>query len=522
MVNLSKAVSRNGHRQITFEDLKGLRAEGYIRDSTLDQRDGFGPDIQRRNIQRFAEIYGLILGNRYYTEFVSGRAVEKRKEFRQFVEDAHLDGYDVLLVDHTSRFGRNQAECIHYKEELQRLGKVVVFVSQGIISGSDNHFLAERIHETMDEQYSRSLSRYVASGLAEKAAQGIANGVPPLGYKSEKQDNCKRERKAADQETMPVLLELLRCYSSGKYSYQTLADHLNSLGYRTRNRKPFTIGSIEQVLENRFYDGKAVYHPGKPDEEVREGTHEVPPEVKELWLKCQEIKSRRAKPWSRGPREKSRAYLFSGLLTCSACGSRYKGLASHHGHSNLRQRLVHQRSICAISPRSQCMEALSQQFASGVLAFLNIGEDFQDKVIQAVARQQGRPSAEDQVQRLERALGQIRKQNQWGDLSDEDYLKERDSLRRQLQALKSGSQPIQTPNLKRAAELLNELPALWQHPGVQDSQRQALLQEVFDEVQINGRDIVAVRPKPQYLPHFAYLTLWQRGCPTAVGVDSTR
>ena len=43
----------------TFEDLKGLRAEAYVRDSTLDQRDGFGPDIQRNNIIRFAESYGL-------------------------------------------------------------------------------------------------------------------------------------------------------------------------------------------------------------------------------------------------------------------------------------------------------------------------------------------------------------------------------------------------------------------------------------------------------------------------------
>ncbi len=38
-----------------FEDLRGLRAVGYIRDSKLDQREGYGPDIQRNNEQRFAE-----------------------------------------------------------------------------------------------------------------------------------------------------------------------------------------------------------------------------------------------------------------------------------------------------------------------------------------------------------------------------------------------------------------------------------------------------------------------------------
>ncbi len=93
---------------VSFEDLKGLRARGYIRDSTLDQRDGFGPDIQRHNIQRFVDSYGLILDDSFYAEFVSGRSASKRSVFAQFIEDARLDLYDVLLVDHASRFGRNQ------------------------------------------------------------------------------------------------------------------------------------------------------------------------------------------------------------------------------------------------------------------------------------------------------------------------------------------------------------------------------------------------------------------------------
>ena len=41
---------RKSSDPLSFEDLKGLRAEAYVRDSTLDQRDGFGPETQRRNI----------------------------------------------------------------------------------------------------------------------------------------------------------------------------------------------------------------------------------------------------------------------------------------------------------------------------------------------------------------------------------------------------------------------------------------------------------------------------------------
>lgn len=147
---MNTLTTNRSSRTTSFEDLKGLRAEAYIRDSTLDQRDGFGPDIQRNNEERFAINYGLHLGNRWYTEFVSGRSVKKRHQFHQFLKDARADLFDVLLVDHTSRFGRNQAECIRYKEELQSLGKIVIFVSQGIISGSDRDFLSERINETLD------------------------------------------------------------------------------------------------------------------------------------------------------------------------------------------------------------------------------------------------------------------------------------------------------------------------------------------------------------------------------------
>lgn len=97
-------------------------------------------------------------GTRWYSEFVSGRRVDKRYEFQRMLEDARWDRLNVLLVDHTSRFGRNQAERIRHKEELQGLGKTVVFVSQGIISDSDRDCLSDRINEMLDELYGGNLS----------------------------------------------------------------------------------------------------------------------------------------------------------------------------------------------------------------------------------------------------------------------------------------------------------------------------------------------------------------------------
>ena len=142
-------LSRNGKRHLTFEELKGLRAEGYVRDSTLDQKDGFGPELQRRAIENFSRSYGLLLGGAWYTDFITGTSTLKRSGFQQALQDAQRDRFDVFLVYHTSRFARNRADAIRYKAELRKPGKIVVFVSQGIISGNDNDFLSEGINEVL-------------------------------------------------------------------------------------------------------------------------------------------------------------------------------------------------------------------------------------------------------------------------------------------------------------------------------------------------------------------------------------
>ena len=513
MATLTVSASRNGHRHTTFEDLKGLRAEGYVRDSTLDQRDGFGPDIQHGNIRRFAQSYGLLLGDRWYTEFVSGRYASKRQVFHQFIQDAELDLYDVLLVDHTSRFGRNQAECIRYKERLQELGKVVVFVSQGIISGSDRDFLSERINETLDEQYSRNLSRYVSEGMALKAAHGLANGVPPFGYRSEFEGPNRRERKVVDPETMPALLSILGDYASGRLSYRQVADRATARGFRTRKGNPITGHFVKDILTNRFYEGKVVFHEGLPDEQVFEGSHEVSEELKRLWLKCQEVKRQRRTCGAGHPRGPKRHYPFSTVLKCHRCGKPYYGEAVRHGDwSDLR--LTHERRAdgrnCDVSPRSRSIAVVSQEFSERVLPYLDLPSTWKEMVIEALQSNKAVNDDDAAIRKsLERALENLRKQHLWGDIGDDEYKAERRDLDMQLKLATSPQRPSNLPNLERAAQLLSDLPSLWSHPGVTHAQREALVQEVFEGMTIDGWHLMRIEPKPVYQPLFAVLVVDQ-------------
>jgi len=490
----------------TFEDLRGLRAVGYIRDSTLDQRDGYGPDIQRHNEERFAESYGLVLSDSFYTEFVSGRSMKNRHVLRQLIGDASLDLFDVVLADHTSRFGRNQAECIRNKEELQRLGKTVVFVSQGIISGSDRDFLSERINETLDEAYSRGLSRLVAAGLEEKSEHGYAVGPPPLGYMSEILAGRKGERKVPDPGTLPILLMALEDYATGQFSYRYVASRLNAKGYRTRTGRLFTGASIRDLMSNRFYEGKVVYHEGLPDEIVVDGYHHVPQEVKDLWAKCQDVKKSRRNSTAGHPRKPSRSYPFSRILACDGCGSPYYGEAVIKPDETIL-RMAHERRrserSCRCRPRSQSVPALVDQMGERVMPYMKLDATWKTRVVAALKAQVPRTHDVNQQKRLTGALENLRKQHQWGDLSDEKYQREREILQRQLKVVAEPARPPQLPNLERSAQLLDDMQALWSHPGVTDAQREELIREVFHRITIDGKELMSIEPKPAFEPLFA-------------------
>ena len=121
------------------------------------------------------------------------------------------------------------------------------------------------------------------------------------------------------------------------------------------------------------------------------------------------------------------------------------------------------------------------------------------------------PQEQDQSQqdRLQRALENLRKQHKWGDLSDQEYRRERDTLMRQLKLLGRPSTLPKIPNLESAASLLEDLPKLWLHSGVTHEQRELLVREVFHCITIDGKEFVSIEPQAAYAPLFATMIAGQ-------------
>ena len=130
-------------------------------------------------------------------------------------------------------------------------------------------------------------------------------------------------------------------------------------------------------------------------------------------------------------------------------------------------------------------------------------------MLAAIAAEDPEPDHRSEVKALEAALCNLRKQHLWGAVDDDRFKAEFRTLERQRRALEPRDFPDSTPNLDRAAALLQDLPALWQHPGVTQEQRRELAREVFEEVRLREGRLVGVQPRKQYAPLFAY-SLWKQ------------
>ena len=108
---------------------------------------------------------------------------------------------------------------------------------------------------------------------------------------------------------------------------------------------------------------------------------------------------------------------------------------------------------------------------------------------------------------MRRALENLRKQYQWRDISDDEYRRERGIIMRQLKVHTSTTvMPTHLPNLESAANFLEDLPALWLHPGVTHEEREALIRQIT----VAGKEFVDIEPNPEYAPLFATMVTAQK------------
>jgi site-specific DNA recombinase len=465
------------------------RAASYIRESTEEQGRGYSPDGQRQAIARYATDHNLQLVEEYI-DFETGRHADKRPDFQRLIEHAMEHRFEVVLIFHTSRFARNTIEAKHYKKLLRtQLGIEVISVTQplGADANDPAAFLSESVHEIFDEYYSVSLSFWVKMGLREKARQGLLTGSLPWGL-------AKGEDGIAipHPERALLVLRLFEMYATGRHTDRTLAEWLNLQGQRTTKGRAFSTDTVREMLANTAYCG---YVSARRDKtKATKGLHEaIVPE--ELFDRVQLLRRQRARTLN--PGRPSPRYVLKGLAHCRRCHARMHGSI---GGRDLKARYYcsTRRANRSCDQPITSAEQIEQQLIEYIAGFAlaaNVREEILRHLTDNAAPDT--PDTAARRQELEDRLRRARDLYELGDLARTEYIARRDAINAELSALT----PQPTLDLDHARIVLEDFAVFWQREQDPTARRQ-FLHLIFDGIWLDDHRIVAVQPKPSFLPFF--------------------
>ena len=145
----------------SLDELGGMRAARWFRESTAGQWDNFGPDAQREQQDRAIERWGLVDAGLEWSVASSGwTSAWRTATWETMIGTAQGGAFDVLVVGYVSRFLRNLKQTlIAVEDHLHAAGVVVLFADERLLSsdpGSWDQFIREA-HEA--EAYSRKLQQ---------------------------------------------------------------------------------------------------------------------------------------------------------------------------------------------------------------------------------------------------------------------------------------------------------------------------------------------------------------------------
>jgi site-specific DNA recombinase len=340
-----------------------MRCAIYARYSSELQRDSSIED-QFRKCREFADRNGWTVLEDFVRSdrAISGAAVAGRCEFNSLIADAKRKPhpFDRILVDDSSRLARNVSDALNTVATLSFHGVGVIFVSQGIDSLSKSARPLLTLHGMMDEQFLESLRDKVHRGQEGRVLRGLMPGGKCYGYLNVPIEDASRQGKYGrpavsgvdlqiHTEQAAVVRRIFQMYVEG-LGLARISKQLNEEGVpapqppRTRKIQAWCPSSIREMLRNEKYRGVQVWNRTEKTRNPETGSKISRPRPKEDWIRTpvpgwqivtdelwNAVQARILDSSSRftaatlggmNRTERSRSYLFSGILICGECRSR--------------------------------------------------------------------------------------------------------------------------------------------------------------------------------------------------------
>lgn len=304
-----------------------IRAAQYVRMSTEHQQ--YSTDNQAEAIARYAEKRGYEIVRTYADEGKSGLNIAGRAALQQLLHDIEGGSADfaAVLVYDVSRWGRFQDpdEAASYELRCRKAGIAVQYCTEQFENdGSIGSSIIKTVKRAMAGEYSRELSVKVFAGQANLIRLGFRQGgAAGFGLRRVLVDQEGREKGVlaagehksiqtdrvvlvpGPDDEQEVVREVYRWLIEDGKSEAEIAGILNARGVLSDLGRPWTRGTIHQLLINEKYIGNNVWArtsfklkqrhvANAPDEWVRHDGAFPPIVEKAQYDRAQEIIASRA------------------------------------------------------------------------------------------------------------------------------------------------------------------------------------------------------------------------------------
>ncbi|WP_366525105.1 recombinase family protein [uncultured Roseibium sp.] len=263
-------------------EVQNLRVAEYVRMSTEHQK--YSTENQSDAIRRYASQHGLTIVRSYIDSGRSGLNIEGRSGLRQLIADIEggEPGFSVVLVYDISRWGRFQDadESAFYEYRCRRAGVRVEYCAEQFENdGSIGSDVQKVVKRRMAAEYSRELSVKVFAGQCRLIEMGYRQGgMAGFGLRRELRDEQGRpkgllgrgEQKSIQTDRVVlvpgpskevgIVRWIYRQFVEDRKDEKVIAAELNDRGIFTDLNRPWTKGTVHQILINEKYIGNNVWN----------------------------------------------------------------------------------------------------------------------------------------------------------------------------------------------------------------------------------------------------------------------